>query len=127
MRSQRIVLLSFMITVGSGALAFYLPKQYRKKTLWGMTNADGDFPPIKFFIGAGITFFGISAVGEFKPEIAGPFAALVMTTAGLFNGVPALEYLTGSGQPAAKRTPNPSTSSPAKIGDVTTVYANPKE
>lgn len=110
MRSQRMILISFMVTLGSGALAYYLPPKYRKQSLWGATNADGEFPPMRFFLGTGIVFFGISAVGEFQPKIAGPFAALVMTTAGMFNGVPALEYLTSVGAKA-----------PVPSGDVTTV------
>lgn len=93
MRSQKMILISFMVTLASGAMAYYLPEAQRRKTLWGRTKAGGDLPPMRFFIGVGIVYFGISAVGEFKPSLAGPFSALVMTTAGMFNGVPVLEYL----------------------------------
>lgn len=103
MRSQRFILIMFMVTLGSGALAYYLPDKYRKRTLWGKGKGGEDFPPMKFFIGTGVVFFGISAVGEFKPGLAGPFAALVGVSSGLYNGVPALEYLAYGG--TAKKAP----------------------
>lgn len=94
-----------MVTLGSSALAYYLPEPYRKRTAWGKAKLSkkkrgdlvplnsGELPPMKFFLGTGVVFFGISAVGEFKPELAGPFAGLLATTALLTNGIPAVEYV----------------------------------
>lgn len=96
MKSQRFILIAMMVTMGSSGIAYYLPESYRKRTLWGKNPGGGDFPPMKFFLGAGVVFFGISAIGEFKPSFAGPFSGLVATTALLFNGIPAVEYVVKS-------------------------------
>lgn len=119
MRSQKFVMISFMVTVGGGMLAYYLPSEYRKQTFWE-DEGGGEFPPMRFFIGAGLVYFGLSAVSEFKPTFAGPFAGLIMTTSLLFNGVPVATYLMegdpqeGDGNEfapdslnAAKNTPGP--------------------
>lgn len=99
MKSQRGVMIALWITLGSSMLASFLPDEAKKGSPW--EGQPQGWPPMRFFIGIGITFFFLSAVSELRPEIAGPFAALVGTTAIVVNGTPVLIYLTSEGQTLA--------------------------
>lgn len=101
--AKRGILISLMVVLGSSMLASFLPDNAKKGSPW--EGQPQGWPPMRLFIGVGITFFFISAAGELKPELAAPFAALIGTTAMLVNGTPVLVYLTTEGALAPVEQP----------------------
>ena len=56
----------------------------------------GPFPSpyhVRLFIGAGIVFITLSAVADFEPELAAPFAVLIGATATVTTGAPVVNQL----------------------------------
>lgn len=79
--AQRIVIVSALITLGVG---------------WFNSAKKGNpLPSWKFIIGGGLTFIVLGIVADFEPEIAGPLALAVVTTALLTEGNGILEYANG--------------------------------
>ena len=99
-RAHQIILLSGLATLTFGFLNSFRPSEQARY---------GQFPSIehvRLFVGAGIVFIGLSAVAEFAPGIAAPFAVAIGTTAVVVQGAPVLnELLTLTGYQTPKGKP----------------------
>lgn len=82
MDTDKIILSSALLTIGSTSAASMLPTDFGGK---------GEFPPARLLIGTSITFAGLSMLGDFAPAIAGPLAAAIGMTALTFYGVPIMD------------------------------------
>lgn len=79
--AQRVVIVAAIVTLGVG---------------WFNSAKKGNpLPSWKFIIGGGVTFIVLGIIADFEPEIAGPLALAVMTTALLSEGNGILEYANG--------------------------------
>lgn len=87
MDTDRIILTSAMVTVGSTVGTSILPEHY---------GGQGELPSFRLLIGSALTFTGLSMLGEFAPEPAAGLAAAIAITALTYYGIPLLEkYATG--------------------------------
>jgi hypothetical protein len=82
MNTDKIILSSMMVTISSTMAASILPDKY---------GGRGSLPAPRLLIGTGLTFFGLSILGDIAPAIAGPLAAAVAVTALTYYGVPVLD------------------------------------
>lgn len=82
MNTDKIILSSMMVTISSTMAASVLPDKY---------GGRGSLPAPRLLIGTGLTFFGLSILGDIAPAIAGPLAAAVAVTALTYYGVPVLD------------------------------------
>jgi hypothetical protein len=96
MSADGAVFTAGMVTLGSTVSAGVLPKSMGGK---------GQLPDAKLFIGTGLTFTGLSILGDFAPQVAKPLAASVALTAFLFYGLPVLDAVFTQ-QHAAKTSAN---------------------
>jgi hypothetical protein len=90
--AQRVVIISAIITLGVG---------------WFNSAKKGKpLPSWRFIIGGGMAFVILGIVADFEPEIAGPLALAVVTTALLTEGNGILEYAnTGELTPPKPKQP----------------------
>jgi cell wall-associated NlpC family hydrolase len=58
--------------------------------------AKGQAPKPRAVLGLGAVYMALAALGDFAPQLAGPFAALVFTGTLLTEGAPALDALAGA-------------------------------
>lgn len=85
--AHKIIMLAAIATFGLGFLNSFSSEQRK---------LHGDFPGpyhVRLFVGAGIVFVGLSALADVQPGIAGPFAALIGTTAFVAQGGDAVSNL----------------------------------
>ncbi len=82
MNADKIILSSMMVTVSSTMGASILPEKY---------GGRGMLPSPKLLVGTGLTYFGLSILGDMAPAIAGPLAAAIAVTALTYYGVPVLD------------------------------------
>jgi len=80
--TDKIVLNSALLTLGSTVSASALPKKY---------GGNGSLPHPNLLIGTGLTFLGLSILGDFAPEVAGPLAGAIAITALTYYGIPVLD------------------------------------
>lgn len=72
---------------------------------------DQQFPPFRFFAATGFAAFLLSAAADVEPEVAGPFALLILTVVFLEEAPPLIQALDGTPsapttrRPAARRPP----------------------
>lgn len=81
MDSDRVVLTSMMVTVGSTVAASAAPAKFGGK---------GELPSPRLLIGTGLTYFGLSILADVAPGIASPLAAAIAITALTYYGIPVL-------------------------------------
>jgi hypothetical protein len=82
MDTDKAILSSALVTLGSTVSASVLPTKYGGK---------GDLPAPRLLIGTGLTFFGLSLLGDAAPSIAGPLALAIAMTAFTYYGLPVLD------------------------------------
>lgn len=82
MDSDKVVLTSAMVTLGSTVGASMLPSKYGGK---------GELPTPRLLFGTAIAFTGLSILADFRPELGGPLAFAVAVTAATYYGFPLLE------------------------------------
>lgn len=106
MKTDKVILSSMMVTLSSTMAASVLPERY---------GGQGELPSPRLLIGTGVTYFGLSILGDFAPAVAGPLAAAVAITALTYYGVPMMDawFTDGKGdgrdtlnvRPAKGKTP----------------------
>lgn len=97
MKTDKIILSSMMITLSSTMAANVLPTKYGGK---------GQLPSPRLLIGTGLTYFGLSILGDLAPSVAGPLAAAVAVTALTYYGIPLMDnWFTGTNEPVGGNTP----------------------
>jgi hypothetical protein len=79
--SDKNILTAAIITVGSTTAASILPENL---------GGQGKLPSPQLYIGAGLTFFGLSALSGPAPKIAGYLSVGIATTAFIVYGSPLL-------------------------------------
>ena len=82
MNADKAIFTSAVITLGSTVGASVLPKDM---------GGHGKLPAAKLLIGTGLTFTGLSILGDLAPSIATPLAASIAITVLLYYGVPLLD------------------------------------
>lgn len=82
MEPDRVILTSMLVTVGSTVAFSAAPSKLGGK---------GELPAPRLLIGTGLTFFGLSILGDVAPGIAGPLAMAVALTAVTYYGIPVMD------------------------------------
>lgn len=82
MDTDKAILSSALITLTSTVSASVLPTKY---------GGHGSIPAPRLLIGTGLTFFGLSILGDIAPSIAGPLAGAIAMTALTYYGIPVLD------------------------------------
>ncbi len=77
--ANRLILISGTATFASVFFGQVAPKDVGGK---------GEFPKAKIFMGSAVAYFGLSAMAEIAPEVAGGLAAAIMVTALTQYGLP---------------------------------------
>lgn len=96
MNTDKIILSSMMVTLSSTMAANVLPEQYGGKA---------QLPAPRLLIGTGITYFGLSILGDVAPEMAGPLALAIAVTALTYYGIPLMDnWFTGANNPVGGKT-----------------------
>lgn len=96
MKTDKIILSSMMVTLSSTMAANVLPDKYGGK---------GQLPSPRLLIGTGLTYFGLSILGDVAPEVAGPLAAAIAVTALTYYGIPLMDnWFTGAHNPVGGKT-----------------------
>ena len=80
--SDRVVLSSAIVTIGSTTAASVLPESM---------GGRGELPKPRMLIGGVIAFAGLSMLSDAAPGVAGPLAIAMAFTAMTYYGVPMLE------------------------------------
>lgn len=94
MNADKVILSSMMVTLSSTMAANVLPEKYGGK---------GELPSSRLLIGTGITYFGLSILGDLVPSIASPLAAAIAITALTYYGIPMLDnWFTGTHEKTGK-------------------------
>src|SRR4051812_23664258 len=87
MSTDKIIMNSTIVTIGSTVAASALPTQYGGK---------GELPSPRLLAGGGLTFLGLSILGDIVPGLAGPIAAALALTALTYYTIPLADlYFTG--------------------------------
>lgn len=85
--TDKIIMNSAIVTVGSTVAASALPTSYGGK---------GELPDTRLLVGSGLAFLGLSILGDIAPGVAGPLAAALALTALTYYGIPLADnYFTG--------------------------------
>lgn len=99
MKTDKLILTAGVVTLTSTTVAHVTPTKY---------GGRGTLPPPRLLIGTGLTFFGLSILGDLAPGVAGPLAASVAITALTYYGVPVMDnYFTDSDQNTVGLPTNP--------------------
>lgn len=96
MKADKVILSSMMVTLASTMGASVLPTKYGGK---------GALPSPRLLIGTGLTYFGLSIMGDLAPAVAGPLAAAIGVTAVTYYGFPLLDNWFNDKTTATTRTP----------------------
>lgn len=97
MNSDKVILSSMMVTLSSTVGASMLPEKYGGK---------GELPGARLLIGTGLTYFGLSIMGDFAPAIASPIAAAIAVTALTYYGFPLADnWFNNAQNPVGKAHP----------------------
>lgn len=92
--TDKIVLTSAIITLGSTTAATVLPKEYGGKS---------ELPRPRLLVGTALTYMGLSMAADFAPGIVGPLSAAIAVTALTYYGVPVLDnWFNGKHNPVGK-------------------------
>lgn len=87
--AQRVVLVSAVMTFGLG---------------WFNAGKKNENPSARFIIGTGVTFATLTILADFVPEVAGPMALAVVTTAFFTEGSAVFDYMNNTGEVGKKPT-----------------------
>lgn len=82
MNTDKAILSSMMVTLASTTAATVLPDKY---------GGQGSLPAPRVLLGTGLTYFGLSIIGDVAPGIAKPFALAIAVTALTYYGIPVLD------------------------------------
>jgi hypothetical protein len=82
MNTDKVILSSMMVTFSSTVGASVLPTKY---------GGQGNLPSTRLLVGTGLTYFGLSIMGDIIPSVAGPIAAAIAVTAATYYGFPLLD------------------------------------
>lgn len=82
MEADQVVLAASLVTLTSTVGFSLAPEK------WG---GKGELPPIRLLVGGGLTFMGLSILGQMAPQVAKPLAAAMAVTALTYYGIPVLE------------------------------------
>lgn len=80
--ADNTILSAALITITSTVSASVLPSKYGGK---------GELPSPRLLVGTGLTFFGLSILGDVAPAIAAPLSAAIAITALTYYGIPVLD------------------------------------
>lgn len=61
-----------------------------------VVGGKGELPDVRIFIGVGFTFFVLSTMDDYAPEVAGPLAFAIAGTAFSIYAVPIITKLLGA-------------------------------
>lgn len=96
MNTDKVILTSMMVTLSSTMAASTLPEKYGGK---------GTLPTARLLIGTGLTYFGLSIMGDITPAVAGPLAAAIAVTAVTYYGFPLVDNWFNDKTTPANRNP----------------------
>lgn len=97
MNTDKVILSSMMVTMSSTMAASVLPDKYGGK---------GSLPTARLLIGTGLTFFGLSIMGDIAPAVAAPIAAAIAVTSLTYYGFPLADnWFNNAKNPVGKATP----------------------
>lgn len=96
MDTDKAVLTSALVTVGSTVAFSAAPESLGGK---------GELPHPRLLIGAGLTYFGLSILGEFAPTIAKGLSLSIALTALTYYGLPLLTNYNKSDKPSKRKEP----------------------
>lgn len=82
MNTDKVILSSLMVTLASTTAASILPEK---------DGGQGSLPSTRLLIGTGLTYFGLSIMGDIAPSVAGPLAMAIGVTAVTYYGFPVLD------------------------------------
>lgn len=95
--SDKAVFNSALITLSSTVAASALPTKYGGK---------GELPRPRLLVGTGLTFLGLSILGDIAPGFAGPLSAAIALTALTYYGIPIADnYFKGTDTNPVGRPP----------------------
>jgi len=80
--TEAVILTSAIVTTGSTFGASVLPES---------VGGQGGLPHPRLIFGTAFTFIGLSILGQFAPEVAGPLALAIAVTAMTYYGMPLLD------------------------------------
>lgn len=101
MDTDKAILSAALITITSTVSASVLPSKYGGK---------GELPHPRLLVGTGLTFFGLSILGDLAPGVAAPVALAIAVTAMTYYGLPVLDNYFVAGKnvyPVGKPTDYP--------------------
>lgn len=91
MTADKVVLNSAIVTMGSTMAASVLPESY---------GGQGGLPSPRLLVGGGLTFVGLSILGDIVPAVARPLSAAIAVTALMYYGIPIADnYMNGKHNP----------------------------
>lgn len=98
MNADKVILSSMMVTMSSTMAASVLPEKY---------GGRGSLPTARLLIGTGLTYFGLSIMGDIAPAVAGPIAAAIAVTALTYYGFPLADNWFNNANNPVGKAPTP--------------------